>query len=130
MRNHIPALHRLLVVFSDSFHLPYLHNRFSGEATYKSQTKFELNLDSTRIPPERIKEIKQRMKDALIKDYTLTFNKTSSVFKEVEQLEQGDSRGPRFMMMVTGGGGVVYKKYPGEEGIGADGIFWQSFPDF
>ena len=82
---------------------------FSGEATYKSQTKFDLKLDSTRIPPERIKEIKQRMKDALLKEYTLTFNKTASIFKEVEQLEQGDSRGRGFMMMMTGGGGVVYK---------------------
>ncbi len=82
---------------------------FSGVATYKSQTRFELNLDSTRIPPERIKEIKERMKDALIKDYTLTFNKSASIFKEVEQLQEGANQGRGFMMMITGGGGVVYK---------------------
>lgn len=83
---------------------------FSGVATYQSSTKMELNLDSTQIPPERIKMIKEMMRKQLFKEYTLNFNQAESIFKEVEELDQSEeNRGARFIAMVAGGGGIVYK---------------------
>jgi len=71
---------------------------FQGEAIYKSKTIFDLKLDSSRIPPEQQKRIKEMMKRRLEKTYELNFNKTASIYKEQTKLAQpGGQNGFRFM---------------------------------
>ncbi len=79
---------------------------FKGKAIYQSQTKFEIELDSTQMDKERMDLIKQMMKNQMEKKYELTFNKTQSTYKEEEKLEQPGRSGFRF------GGfsqGILYK---------------------
>jgi GLPGLI family protein len=90
---------------------------FTGVATYQSSTKIELKLDSTKIPPERIKMIYDRMRQELFKEYELSFNKTASLFQVVEVLEQTEGgRGGGMMAMMAGGAGsTVYKNVKTKE---------------
>lgn len=84
---------------------------FSGTATYSAITKVDIEFDSTRFTPDQIRTMKQMMQEQLNKEYTLKFNRTESMFEEVEKLESGQSgRGMGFMTMMAGGAGSkVYK---------------------
>jgi GLPGLI family protein len=89
---------------------------FSGEATYQSATTVDFKMDSTRMSVEQYEKIKKRMASALQKEFTLAFNKTESLFKEVEQLEEeGGGRWAGMASMFAGTGGIVYKNIQKEE---------------
>ena len=68
---------------------------FQGKAYY--QTKTTMNMDDfggREMSPERKKQIQERMKGFLEKEYILTFNKEESIYKEDEKLEApGTGRG-------------------------------------
>lgn len=83
---------------------------FQGKAVYQTKTKMEMDLAGSGIPADRIKRIQEMMKNQLEKTYTLTFNKTASIYKEEEKLDQAQGRGGmRFMMMGGAGSGKYYK---------------------
>ncbi len=83
---------------------------FSGEATYQSATSFDFPMDSTRMSVEQYEMIKKRMASALQKEFILSFNKSASLFNEVEKLEEEGGRGMRMgVSMLSGTGGLVYK---------------------
>lgn len=73
---------------------------FQGKAYYASKTTVDMdNFGGREMSPERKKMIMDRMKSFLEKNYTLTFNKTESSYKEEEQLEApGQGRGFGGMM--------------------------------
>ena len=68
---------------------------FQGKAYYQSKTTMDMDQFGGReMSPDRKKQIEERMKGFLEKVYTLTFNKTESVYKEDEKLEApGSGRG-------------------------------------
>jgi len=84
---------------------------FQGSAVYQTKTKFEMDLSSSGIPADRMKRIQEMMKNQLEKTYILTFDKTASIYKEEEKLDQGAGGrgGMRFMMMGGGATGKYYK---------------------
>ncbi|NOR27053.1 MAG: GLPGLI family protein [Lutibacter sp.] len=84
---------------------------FQGKAIYQTKSTIEMDLAGSGIPADRIKRIKEMMKNQLEKTYTLTFNKTASIYKEEEKLDQGGGGrgGMRFMMMGGGASGNYYK---------------------
>lgn len=84
---------------------------FQGKAIYQSKTTLDIDFSSSGIPADRIKMIKERMKNNLEKTYELTFDNKASIYKEEEKLEQAGSErgGMRFMMMGGGASGKYYK---------------------
>ncbi len=84
---------------------------FQGKAIYQTKTTLDMDFAGSGIPADRIEMIKERMKSQLEKTYTLTFNKTASIYKEEERLDQtaGGRGGMRFMMMGGGASGNYYK---------------------
>jgi len=82
---------------------------FQGKAYYMSKTTMDLDQWGGReMSPERKKQIQERMKSFLEKEYILTFNKSESIYKEDEKLEApGQGRGFRFGGF--GGSGTRYK---------------------
>lgn len=85
---------------------------FQGKAVYQTKTKVEMDLASSGIPADRIKQIEEMMKNQLEKTYELSFNKYESVYKQEEKLEQagaGGFGGMRVMMMGGGASGVYFK---------------------
>lgn len=84
---------------------------FQGKATYFSKTTVNMDFGGRQIPEDRKKEIMERMKKANERTYILTFDKTASIYKEEERLEQpgNDRGGRRFGMMGGAAGGDYYK---------------------
>ncbi|WP_452226691.1 GLPGLI family protein [Lacinutrix cladophorae] len=76
----------------------YAQQDFQGKAYYESKTTVDMdNFGPPDMPADRKKQIMERMKSFLEKSYTLTFNKTESVYKEEEQLAApGGSQGRGF----------------------------------
>ena len=83
---------------------------FQGQAVYQTKTTMEMDLAGSGIPADRVKRIEEMMKSRLEKTYTLSFDKTASIYKEEAKLDQtsGGHGGMRFMMM---GGGVSGKHF-------------------
>ena len=65
---------------------------FQGKAIYESKTKLDIDFSKSGIPADRIKIFQERMKSNLEKTYELTFNKTTSIYKEEEKLIQQNLR--------------------------------------
>ena len=108
-------------IFSLAFLLAFItsnaQNDFQGMAIYESKTstaemtkRFDGNKE---ITPEMRKMIEERMKSAFEKTFVLNFDKTSSIYKEEEKIDngaQGNGGGMRMMMnSMSGGGGTFYK---------------------
>ena len=83
---------------------------FQGKAIYQTKTKLEIDFSQSGIPADRIKMIEERMKDRLEQTYELTFNKSASIYKQEEELENSGGRGGmRMMMFGAAGNGDYYK---------------------
>ncbi|MEZ4795592.1 MAG: GLPGLI family protein [Flavobacteriaceae bacterium] len=82
---------------------------FQGIATYKSQRKFDIKLDSTQMNSEMHQRMMDMMKKQFEKTHILTFNKEESIYKEEEQLEAPQPQGMVMVMVETGGSDVMYK---------------------
>ncbi|MEB8346946.1 GLPGLI family protein [Flavobacteriaceae bacterium KMM 6898] len=83
---------------------------FQGEATFFSKTTVNMDFDGRQMPENRKKEIMQRIKEANERTYILTFDKSTSIYKEEERLEQpGNGRGSLRFGMMGGAGGDYYK---------------------
>lgn len=84
---------------------------FQGSAVYQTKTKVEMDLAASGIPADRIKRIEEMMKNQMEKTYILTFDKTASIYKEEEKLDQGAASGGPGMRFVMMGGGAPGKYY-------------------
>ncbi|WP_405383878.1 GLPGLI family protein [Maribacter sp. LLG6340-A2] len=102
----------LLGMFITSISINMHAQDFQGKAIYQSKTQVNFDFGNRNIPEDRKKEMLERIKRANEKTYVLNFNKTASIYKEEEKLEQpgerGGGRGPRFGAM-TGTDGDLYK---------------------
>ena len=84
---------------------------FQGKATYMTKTTFDMSSFSRgrEMSEARKKQIAVRMKSMLEKTFILSFNKTTSIYKEDAKLAApaiGGNRGFRGMSI---GGGTMYK---------------------
>ncbi|MWB96699.1 GLPGLI family protein [Flavobacterium sp. GA093] len=89
---------------------------FQGMAVYESKTqapKLEGMRGGNRdITPEMQKSIEERMKQILEKTFILNFDKSASIYKEEEKLENPGQQGGGMRIMMNsmmGGGGTFYK---------------------
>ena len=114
----------LLVVIST---VTFAQKGFQGKAVYYSKTTIDMErFNNGDIPEERKKRILERIKSNSEKTYTLSFNKSSSLYKENEKLEaptSGGGRGPRFSFS----GGTQYKNIPEKEFLEAREVFSKNF---
>ena len=60
---------------------------FQGKAMYMSKSKMDLGSWGARMSEAQKKQIKDRLKNRLEKNYTLSFNTTESVFIEEEKID-------------------------------------------
>ena len=59
---------------------------FQGVATYRSNTKFEVSVDSTSMNSPMQKQIEEMLKNQMDKTFTLTFDQVESIYEEEESL--------------------------------------------
>lgn len=101
---------------------------FSGEATYKTATTSPIKFDESKLSPDQIKMIKQRMSKALQKEFTLQFNRNESLYQENVALEKdGAGGGMRFMSMITGSGGTYFKNLAEQRYVDQTEFFGKKF---
>lgn len=85
---------------------------FKGIATYKSQRKMDIKLDSTKMNDEMHLQMMAMLKKQFEKEYTLEFNNNESLYKEAESLDKptgASSSGIQIELMGSGEGDVLYK---------------------
>ena len=75
---------------------------FQGVATYQTKSTLDIDFSKANIPADRLRRMKEMMKNRLEKTYKLTFNKTESIYKEERKLESGSGRRGMRMMMIGG----------------------------
>ncbi len=103
---------------------------FKGIATYKSQRKLDIQLDSTQMSNEMHEQMIAMMKKQFEKEYTLNFNNDESIYKEVENLDQpsGISSGGMEVVMVTSGGAdILYKNTKENRFANQNELFGKTF---
>lgn len=75
---------------------------FTGIATYKTQRKVNVQLDST-VSDAMQEQIQAMLKKQFQQEYTLEFNKNEGVYKRVEKLDEGNSVSGGGMQIVIAG---------------------------
>ena len=109
----------------------FAQKEFQGKATYMSKTTVDMNNFGRPGGPQmteaRKKEIAQRMKSMLEKTFILTFDKTSSVYKEDEKLAAPTSGGGSRFMGMMGGSGVKYKNTKDKVALESTEFFGKKF---
>lgn len=101
---------------------------FQGKAYYQSKTTMDMDgIGGPDASPERKKQIQERMKGFLEKEYVLTFNQVESIYKEDEKLAApGGGRGfGGFGSSFTGG--PKYKNVKTKEAITDQEFFGKKF---
>ena len=82
-----------------------------GIATYKSQRKVDIELDSTHMNDEMRAQVMAMLKKNFEKEYTLDFTPDESIYKEVENLDKPSvsTGGMEFVVATAGGSDILYK---------------------
>ena len=119
------SIFTFLLVFTSI--LSFSQKDFQGKAVYYSKTTIDMErFNNGDIPEERKKQLLARIKSNSEKTYTLSFNKSSSLYKEDVKLEAptaGGGRGPSFQS----GSGTQYKNIPEKEFLEAREVFSKKF---
>jgi len=106
----------------------YSQKDFQGKAYYESKTTVDMsNFGGGQLSEERKKEIAQRMKSALEKSYTLTFNQTESIYKEDEKLDSPSQGGGMRFGMMSLNGGNQYKNVKEQQMLQENELFGKQF---
>ena len=103
---------------------------FEGIATYKTQRKLDIKLDSTQVPSEMQEQLLAMMKKQFEREYTLEFNKDASLYKVVESLDKPQAMGGGGMQIVVAGAGessVLYKNATENRVANKNDIFGKTF---
>lgn len=86
---------------------------FQGVATYRTQRKIDIKMDSTSMNADMHARMLEMMKKQFQKTFLLTFNKEASVYKQEEELDKPNvGMGDGIQIVSIGGGGgsdVLYK---------------------
>lgn len=114
-----------LLVFSSI--ISFGQKEFQGKAIYQSKTTIDMErFNNGDIPEDRKKRMLERIKSQSEKTFLLTFNKSSSLYKEEEKLEAptaGSGRGGRFSF----GAGTRYKNITEKQFLESREVFSKKF---
>lgn len=103
----------LSLMLSFVFSSESIGQNIKGIATYKTQRKMEIELDSSMVDDGMKEQVMAMLKKQFEKEYTLEFTGDESVYKEVPKLDsKGNAMGGMQVEMVVVGDGnsdVLYK---------------------
>ncbi|WP_046743791.1 GLPGLI family protein [Kordia zhangzhouensis] len=106
---------------------------FQGVATYKTNMKMDLKIDSLGQKQGIDKEMQEKLNEMLQKqfqkEYKLTFNTTESVYKEEEKLAAPSPQAAGMQVMVMGGSesAILYKNTKDKRFANAQEILGKKF---
>ncbi|EPR71174.1 hypothetical protein ADIWIN_3219 [Winogradskyella psychrotolerans RS-3] len=82
---------------------------FQGVGTYRTHRDFDIKMDSTKMNDAMQKRMMEMMKKQFQKTYTLTFDKSSSLYKQEAELDKPQVGGGFQMSFGNSGSDVFYK---------------------
>ncbi len=83
---------------------------FRGIATYKTDRKFDLAMDSSQVNSEMQKQLAAKLKQQFQREYTLNFNQHESLYTEVEKLEgPAPASAGGINIVLSGNTDVIYR---------------------
>lgn len=98
----------IILILSSTFSL--FAQDFQGVATYKTQRKLDVKIDSAQVGGgEMQKQIMDMLKKEFQKTYILTFDKNTSIYKEDEALAPPAAGGGMVFISSAGGSGTLFK---------------------
>lgn len=98
----------IILILSSTFSL--FAQDFQGVATYKTQRKLDIKIDSAQVGGgEMQKQIMDMLKKEFQKTYILTFDKNTSIYKEDEALAPPAAGGGMVFISSAGGSGTLFK---------------------
>ena len=107
----IKHVRSIAILFVGLFAMTAYSQEIKGVVTYKTKTTIDISRfsrDGQQMTEQRKKQIMERMKNFIEKEYTLSFTKDESFYKEEARLEApGQGGGGRFGGSFTQGG--IYK---------------------
>lgn len=120
----------ITLFFSILFTSALLAQDLKGIATYKTQRKMDVQLDSTKMDEGMRSHIMAMLKKQFEKEYELEFTSTESIYKEVEKLDApGNEMSFVQMEMVTAGdaGDILYKNLKENRFTSQNEVFSKQF---
>ncbi len=118
------------LILSMFFCSSLLSQDLKGIATYKTQRKVEVALDSTNMDDAMRGQVMAMLKKQFEKEYELEFTATESIYKEVEKLE-APGTGASFVQMqvVSSGdsGDILYKNLDENRFTSQNEVFSKQF---
>ena len=101
---------------------------FRGIATYKTDRKFDLQMDSTEVNSEMQKQLAAQLKKQFQREYTLNFNNDSSLYTEVEKLDQpAPASAGGVNIVIAGNTDVLFRNIKNDEYIRETEIMGKEF---
>jgi len=82
---------------------------FQGVATYKTHRDFDIKMDSTKVNDAMQKQMMEMMKKQFQKTFTLTFNRSVSVYKQEVELDKPQIGSGFQVSFGSSGSDVFYK---------------------
>jgi GLPGLI family protein len=111
------------------FIVPCTAQEIKGIATYKSQRKVDIQLDSTHMNDEMRSQVMAMLKKNFEKEYTLDFTNDESIYKEVENLDKPSvsTGGMEFVVATAGGSDILYKNTKKNRYANQNDLFGKQF---
>lgn len=107
MKNLKTIIITIICLFKISFSYT---QEFNGVAIYKTSSKIEMTMDSTKVSSDDQKALNEMVKKSMQKEYELRFNQTESLYKKIETLNKDDgSQGLEVIGLGSGTEGGLYK---------------------
>ena len=100
---------------------------FQGLASYKSQRKVDIKLDSTQVNSEMHQQMLEMLKKQFEKTYNLSFNREESVYKEEEALAPPQPTGMQVVVAIAGGSDILYKNTKDQRYTNQNDLFGKIF---
>lgn len=103
--------------------------QIEGIATYKSQRKFDVELDSTATDAMK-EQIMAMLKKQSQKEFTLEFNGKESLYKQEVQLDDNntfESGGMKIVVAGSGGNDALYKNLAEDRYVNQNEMFGKQF---
>lgn len=100
---------------------------FQGLATYKSQRKVDIKLDSTQVNSDMHQQMLEMLKKQFEKTYNLSFNREESVYKEEEALAPPQPSGMQVVVAIAGGSDILYKNTKDQRYTNQNDLFGKIF---
>jgi GLPGLI family protein len=108
--------------------LPIGAQEFQGKAIYQSKTSVDIKIENGSISEDQKEQIMESMKKSMEKTYELSFDRSSSLYREEERLgTPGASPGGVFTMITSSSQGEYYKNVQSKTFVHQTDMFGKPF---